>query len=67
MIIKPHQQYEPEDIGYIIAAIEPSDTAELIRAVMVLCDVVKRQGWRIAELEDAVEKHQAAAEFYRPT
>ena len=62
-VINTYEEYEPEDTRNIIAATEPDDTSELIRAVMVLCETVKRQGWRIAALEDAAEERRTAEEL----
>ena len=59
-MINTYEEYEPGDIRDILSATEPRDIPELIRAVMALCEIVKRQGWRIAELENAEAERLAA-------
>ncbi len=59
-MIDTYHKYEPGNIKDILSAIEPSDIPELIRAVMVLCDVIERQERRIGELEDAEQERFAA-------
>lgn len=59
-VIDTYHKYEPGNIKSILSATEPRDIPELIRAVMVLCDVIERQERRIGELEDAEQERSAA-------
>ena len=58
-----HMAYEPEAIKTGIGWADHPTISDLVQTVMVLCDVVKRQDRRIAELEDAAEKRRAAEEL----
>lgn len=58
-----HTAYEPEAIKDEIGWADHPTISDLVEAIMVLCDVVKRQDRRIAELESADEERRAAEEL----